>query len=81
MFLCDNDNQGRNLDFDVVWEFLPASAATMIVIMCFNALKPNIIHSNSLINVPSNIVLVDYGFQVSCLLFAPNFNFDNYLCF
>jgi hypothetical protein len=72
MFLCDNENLGRSLEYDVIWEFIPASASDKIVLLCFNALKSQFIHSNSLANVPSNVVLVEYGFQA-------DYNFGNSL--
>ncbi|XP_021947306.1 uncharacterized protein LOC110845233 isoform X2 [Folsomia candida] len=63
IFLCDNENLGRSIDFDIVWEFIPVSTSDNIVMMCYNALKSQITHSSSLTNVHQNIVLVDYGFQ------------------
>ncbi|ODM97121.1 Beta-hexosaminidase [Orchesella cincta] len=44
-------------------EFLPVSEVDSIVMMCFNALKTHITNPSILNTVPTNVVLVEYGFQ------------------
>lgn len=51
------------------------SESDSIVMMCFNALKPHITNPSVLSTVPSNVVLVEYGFQVLCT--KPDFNSES----
>ena len=52
------------MDFSNIWNFIPLPSAESIVMLCYNALKMHIVNPATLSNVPSNIVLVEYGFQV-----------------
>jgi hypothetical protein len=65
MFTNDNELMGGIVDYDVIWDFIPAPSSDSIMMLCYNALKQTIIHTSSLVNVPPNIILIDYGFQVS----------------
>lgn len=64
MFSYDGESSGRNADFDAVWEFIPTSVSDSVLMLCYNALRSQP-QSVNLSNVPPNIVLVEYGFQVS----------------
>ena len=68
IFLAENECLGHSVDFSNIWNFIPMPSAETIVMLCYNALKMHIINPATLSNVPSNIVLVEYGFQVRHVL-------------
>ncbi|ODN06657.1 hypothetical protein Ocin01_00055, partial [Orchesella cincta] len=63
IFSKDSVESDLGINFSAIWEFLPVSEVDSIVMMCFNALKTHITNPSILNTVPTNVVLVEYGFQ------------------
>lgn len=68
IFMKNSVENSPGVNFSAIWEFLPVSEVDSIVMMCFNALKAHITNPSMLNEVPANVVLVEYGFQVIKLL-------------
>jgi hypothetical protein len=62
-----SESESRDVGFSTIWEYIPVSASDSIVMLCYNAVRTRIANPSALLHVPSNVILVEYGFQV-CLM-------------
>jgi len=51
----------QGFDFGTICDFIPLLTCDNVIFLCYNALKTHIVN---LTQLPHNIVLVPYGFQV-----------------
>ncbi|CAG7716281.1 unnamed protein product [Allacma fusca] len=63
IFLTENECLSQGADFTNMWNFIPIPSADSVIMLCYNALKMHIANPGTLVNVPANVILVDYGFQ------------------
>jgi len=69
LILTPENEQNEDLSgFNAIWDYIPVSSSDSTVLLCHNAitnlLKGRILSPTALLNVSSNVILVEYGFQV-----------------